>query len=117
MPGASKINPDLQAERDRVEFNVNEFTCWYYNGSENVAQKRKLGIKIAIRSKVTFISVANQFVLEKYVLSDPELNLNLDTSYLSYKEKYEEAIRRNVIIYRKLVKLILNINGDSDEYL
>jgi hypothetical protein len=55
--------------------------------------------------------------LEKYFLSDPELNLDFDISYLSYKEKYEEAIRRNVIIYRKLLKLLEETNGDQDKYL
>lgn len=43
--------------------------------------------------------------------------MDLDISYLSYKEKYEEAIRRNVIIYRKLMKLLENIDGGQDQYL
>lgn len=43
MPVVSKINKDLQDERDKVKFNVEEFTNWYYDGAEKVAEKRSLG--------------------------------------------------------------------------
>lgn len=39
----SKINKDLKEARDKVSFNVEEFTNWYYGGSENVEEKRLLG--------------------------------------------------------------------------
>jgi hypothetical protein len=37
------INKDLKEERDRVTFNVEEFTSWYYGGAENVEERRKIG--------------------------------------------------------------------------
>lgn len=43
MPTVSKINPDLKEERDRVGFNVEEFTNWYYGGADNVKEKRFFG--------------------------------------------------------------------------
>lgn len=39
----SKINEDLQEERNKVIFSVEEFTNWYHGGSELVQQKRFLG--------------------------------------------------------------------------
>lgn len=43
MPAVSKINPDLKEERDKVGFNVEEFTNWYYGGADNVKEKRFFG--------------------------------------------------------------------------
>lgn len=43
MPVQSKINPDLKEERDKVTFNVEEFTNWYHGGAENVADKKFVG--------------------------------------------------------------------------
>lgn len=42
MPG-SKLNIDIQDERERVAFDVEEFTNWYYGGKEKVEEKRFLG--------------------------------------------------------------------------
>lgn len=53
MPKISKINKDLQDERDKVKFNVEEFTNWFYDGEKNVAEKRSLG-KIFNNFKVQF---------------------------------------------------------------
>lgn len=55
--------------------------------------------------------------LEKYFLSDSELNLSLDMSYLSYKEKYEEAIRRSVVVHKKLIKLFHESSGGQDDFM
>lgn len=43
MPVVSKVNKDLQDERDKVSFDVSEFTNWYYGGEDNVQEKRFLG--------------------------------------------------------------------------
>jgi Acyl-coenzyme A oxidase N-terminal len=51
------------------------------------------------------------------LLSDKEYNLELDISYLSYKEKYEEAIRRNVILYRNLKKLHEEMGGTQEAFM
>lgn len=43
--------------------------------------------------------------LENYFLNDPEIQNNVDMSYLSHKEKYEEAIRRTTVVMKKIKKL------------
>lgn len=43
MPVQSKVNPDIQEERNKVSFTVEEFTNWYYGGAANVKEKRFLG--------------------------------------------------------------------------
>lgn len=55
--------------------------------------------------------------LEQYFLSDKDLNLGLDISYLSYKEKYEEAIRRSTIIYKKLQQLHDEMGGSQEAFM
>jgi len=54
---------------------------------------------------------------ENYFLSDKDLNLELDTSYLSYKDKYEEAVRRSVIVYKKLYKLHAEMGGTQEDFV
>lgn len=49
MTGQSKINPDIQEERDKVSFNVEEFTNWYYGGADSVKEKRFLGKTFVFR--------------------------------------------------------------------
>ena len=45
MPSVSKaVNKDLKEERDRVRFNVDEFTNWFYGGAEKVKEKRFMGM-------------------------------------------------------------------------
>jgi hypothetical protein len=48
MPSASKVNKDLLEERNKVKFNVEEFTNWFFGGAEKVKEKRSIGIKIKI---------------------------------------------------------------------
>jgi Acyl-coenzyme A oxidase N-terminal len=100
MPSVSK---DLAEERDKVNFSVEEFTNWYYGGAKNVTERRAFGTKVNV---VTFINrkLILIFITEKHFLSDPDLNLSLDTRYLSYKERYEEAVRRSVINHKKFIK-------------
>lgn len=43
MPALSKMNQDIKEERDKVSFNLEEFTNWYYKGAEKVEEKRFLG--------------------------------------------------------------------------
>lgn len=45
------------------------------------------------------------FSLENYFLNDPEIQNDVDMSYLSHKEKYEEAIRRVTVVMKKIKKL------------
>lgn len=55
-----------------------------------------------LRTKFTFRLI---FHTENYILSDPDLKSDVDASYLSHKEKYEEAIRRVVVILKRIEKL------------
>jgi hypothetical protein len=41
------MNKDLERERSRVPFSIEELTNWFYGGAENVKEKRFLG-EIAI---------------------------------------------------------------------
>lgn len=43
MPVSSKINPDIQVERDNVNFNIEEFTNWFHGGADKVEEKRFMG--------------------------------------------------------------------------
>lgn len=43
MTVKSKVNQDLQDERNKISFNVEEFTNWYYGSEANVKDKRYLG--------------------------------------------------------------------------
>lgn len=46
MPTISKVvNKDLKDERDKVKFNVDEFSNWFYGSAEKVEEKRKIGTK------------------------------------------------------------------------
>lgn len=53
MP-CTKMNPDIKEERDKVSFNVEEFTNWFYGGAGKVEEKRFLGkfsnFKIKVQS-------------------------------------------------------------------
>jgi hypothetical protein len=37
------MNPDIKEERDKVSFNIEEFTNWYYGGADKVEEKRFIG--------------------------------------------------------------------------
>lgn len=103
MSANQKINKDLKEERDRVTFDVEEFAKWYHGGAKQLEEKRFLG------NNNWYTWHAHKIILhcfvENYILLDPDLQLELDTSYLSHKEKYEEAIRRVVVILKRIEKL------------
>lgn len=84
MSADQKVNKDLKEEREKVSFDIEEFSKWYHGGAQQLHEKR---------------------FLENYILSDPDLKSDIDSSYLSHKEKYEEAIRRVVVILKRIEKL------------
>lgn len=43
MTVKTKLNQDLKEEREKIPFNVEEFTNWYYGGAANVKDKIYLG--------------------------------------------------------------------------
>lgn len=53
---------------------------------------------------------------EDYFLNDPEFENNVDIGYLSHKEKYEEAIRRSVVLMKKIKKLRSEGRGGTELY-
>lgn len=110
----SKINQDLKDERDKISFDIEEFTTWYYGGRENLQEKRFLG-----KYKSVWFNILNQMSCrstENFILSDPELQNMEDMSYLSHKEKYEEAIRRSTLVLKK-VKILQKSEGWKAEDL
>jgi acyl-CoA oxidase len=56
-------------------------------------------------------------VLENYFLTDPELKLDVDMSYLSHKEKYEEAIRRTAVVLKKIKQMQSEGLGGKDLFM
>lgn len=42
MP-SNTVNPDLQRERQKANFNTQEFTYWWLGGKEKYEAKKKLG--------------------------------------------------------------------------
>lgn len=53
---------------------------------------------------------------ENYLASDPELQNLSEMSYMSHKEKYEEALRRTTIVLRKIKKLQSEGRGGDELY-
>lgn len=41
-----QTNKELKEERDKVPFDVEELTNWFYGGAEKVKEKRFLGIQL-----------------------------------------------------------------------
>lgn len=98
-----KMNPDIKEERDKVSFVVEDFTNWFYGGEENVKERRFVGKLFNWEEKKnTFLF---SITSENYFFNDPDLQIDVDISYLSHKEKYEEAIRRSTVLLKKLQKL------------
>ena len=60
MPVFSKVNQDLKEERDKVTFNIEEFTNWYHGGPEKVKEKRFFGEKVEFILK--FVQIFSFFV-------------------------------------------------------
>lgn len=45
-----KVSKDLQEERNKVNFNVKEFTNWFYGGEDKVKEKRDFGNDLKLSS-------------------------------------------------------------------
>ncbi|KAL0901882.1 hypothetical protein ABMA27_007037 [Loxostege sticticalis] len=80
----TKVNPDLQRERQKCTFDVEEMTVLYDGGEEKTAQRRS-------RASVMVSNV-------NYYNGVPEY-------YLGSKEKHEESIRKSVIIFGLVRKM------------
>lgn len=69
----------------------------------------------------TTIQILNETCLtifvEKFFLDDPEMKDKVAFNYLSHKEKYEEAIRKSVLVFKKIKALQEQGRGGVDIYM
>ncbi|XP_053690483.1 probable peroxisomal acyl-coenzyme A oxidase 1 [Sabethes cyaneus] len=79
------VNKDLQHERSKCTFNLEEFTVWWVGGKEKLAEKR---------------------AMETFFRDQPEFHDTVPLAYASHKEKYEEIIRKATVIFTKTRKLL-----------
>lgn len=52
--------------------------------------------------------------VENLIVNDPELKLDVDMSYMSHKEKYEEGVRRATVALKLFKKLQKDGFGGTD---
>lgn len=108
------MNPDIKEEREKVSFNIEEFTNWYHRGADKVEEKRFLGLS----PWPDFWAAINcHHKTENFFLSDPELFDKVPVSYLSHKEKYEESIRKACLVFRKIRDLQAEGRDGVDIYM
>ncbi|XP_077865214.1 peroxisomal acyl-coenzyme A oxidase 1-like, partial [Saccoglossus kowalevskii] len=86
-PVPVKVNPDLQKERDAATFNPVELTYMRDGGKDNTARRRRC---------------------ELLAINDPDLQ-HKDISFMSRNERYSNAVRKAVIIARKIKEHRLNM--------
>ncbi|CAH0562110.1 unnamed protein product [Brassicogethes aeneus] len=91
----AKINEDLLKERKKCSFNTAELTHLLDGGKDKTLERRSR---------------------EHFFLDDPELRSKIPSEYLSHKEKYEEAIRKSCILFRKVQELQEAGKGGMDNY-
>ncbi|XP_013097816.2 probable peroxisomal acyl-coenzyme A oxidase 1 [Stomoxys calcitrans] len=91
----TKINPDLQKERNTATFNPDEFTVWWNGGPKKYEQIK---------------------ALEQNFLNDPELKDDLPISYMSHKEHYEHSVRKAVRIAEKIREIRNNGEDNVETY-
>ena len=89
------INPDLLRERQKCTFNTEELT-YMLDGGREVTQARR------DREKVFF--------------SDPDLIDKVPNEFLSHKDKYEEAVRKAGILFKKLKQLENESSAGVENY-
>ncbi|XP_045447152.1 probable peroxisomal acyl-coenzyme A oxidase 1 [Melitaea cinxia] len=77
----TKVNIDLQNERNKCTFNVEELTNFLDEGPQNTKNRREL---------------------EKKILSIKGIRDEIPEEYLSHKEKYENAVRKSVLLYKAI---------------
>ncbi|CAH0562111.1 unnamed protein product [Brassicogethes aeneus] len=80
----AKINEDLLKERKKCSFNTAELTHLLDGGKDKTLERHSR---------------------EHFFLDDPELRSKIPLEYLSHKEKYEEAVRKSCILFRKVQEL------------
>lgn len=75
------INEDLRREREQCTFNTDELTYLFDGGKEKTLERREL---------------------VEFFAKDPRIQDEVPIEYLSYKERYQEAVKKSCIIFEKL---------------
>lgn len=91
----NRINPDLIRERNKCNFNTLELTHLLDGGEEKTEDRKHR---------------------ENFFLDDPELQSKVPLEYLSHKEKYEEALRKTCILFKKVQQLQEEGQGGMDNF-
>lgn len=82
--GKKTVNPDLARERERCNFDPLEITHILDGGADKTEERRKT---------------------EDWFLKDPELQDKVPSEFLSHKQKYEEAVRKACVVFKKLEQM------------
>lgn len=64
-----------------------------------------------------FLNSFDFFFVENFFLSDPEMKDETPISYLSHKEKYESAVKRVVLVLKKIQELQAQGRAGVDIYM
>lgn len=67
----------------------------------------------------TYCSILNmkfKLIAENFFLSDPDLKSDVPLEYLSHKQKYEEAVRKACILFKKVQQLQNEGRGGMDNF-
>ncbi|KAJ2940652.1 hypothetical protein O0L34_g14759 [Tuta absoluta] len=91
----TKVNADLQRERDKTTFNIIELTNIIDGGEEKTAERK-----------------AREELVFKEGLHDDEV----PTEYLSHKEKYERAVRKSCYLFKLIRRLQEEDNASMDNF-
>ncbi|XP_048781303.2 peroxisomal acyl-coenzyme A oxidase 1-like [Ostrea edulis] len=84
---SATVNPDLARERAGASFDVKELTNILYGGPENVKKRR---------------------YLHNVAIQDPVLARTKPWAFRSREEEYNESLRQNIYMYKKMKEMGLN---------
>ncbi|XP_037948738.1 probable peroxisomal acyl-coenzyme A oxidase 1 [Teleopsis dalmanni] len=88
----SRVNPDLQKERDSTSFSIQEFQEWWAGGAEKLREKREI---------------------EEYLFKD--MGDSFAHEFLSHEDLYNEAVKHVTQAATKLRKLKQEKKSTGDE--
>ncbi|XP_050343192.1 probable peroxisomal acyl-coenzyme A oxidase 1 [Nymphalis io] len=93
---STKINPDLQKERDQCTFDITELTHFIDGGVEKTEERKKR---------------------EEMALKENIHNDDVPSVYLSHKEKYELAVKKACLLFKMIRKLQEEENAGMENYM
>ncbi|XP_049873454.1 probable peroxisomal acyl-coenzyme A oxidase 1 [Pectinophora gossypiella] len=91
----TKVNPDLQRERDKCTFNITELTNIIDGGPEKTEDRKRM---------------------EELVLKEGIHHDDVPMQYLSHKEKYERAIKKSCYLFKLIRRLQEEDNASMENY-